>query len=140
MTNIEDLQKLEEEAIARGTKYVTNLLQRPGQLEKIDMYKRRISRKKASVETMLKTAMQSQLDGVRVGFEQLQSSLESISVVKDDLDHVNQLFSSVLKLSSRLQAVQLIFTTSIILFNPRMFPVRINFFASYHYFAWFKGK
>ncbi|KAM0733533.1 Exocyst complex component 3 [Formica fusca] len=104
--NMEDLQKLEEEAIARGTKYVTNLLQRPGQLEKIDMYKRRISRKKASVETMLKTAMQSQLDGVRVGFEQLQSSLESITVVKEDLDHVNQLFSSVLKLSSRLQAVQ----------------------------------
>lgn len=104
--NAEDLQKLEEEAINRGTKYVTNLVQRPGQLEKIDMYKRRISRKKASVETMLKTAMQSQLDGVRVGFEQLQSSLESIATIKDDMNHINQLFSSVVKLSSRLQAVQ----------------------------------
>ncbi|XP_012139936.1 exocyst complex component Sec6 isoform X2 [Megachile rotundata] len=103
---MEDLQKLEEEAKARATKYVSNLLQRPGQLEKIDMYKRRITRKKASVETMLKTAMQSQLDGVRVGFEQLQSSLKSIASIKEDLDDIGKLFSQVPELSAKLQAVQ----------------------------------
>lgn len=103
---MEDLQKLEEEAKARATKYGCNLLQRPGQLEKIDMYKRRISRKKASVETMLKTAMQSQLDGVRVGFEQLQSSLESIASIKQDLNNINEFFNKVPELSAKLQAVQ----------------------------------
>ncbi|XP_063975126.1 exocyst complex component 3 [Diachasmimorpha longicaudata] len=104
--NINDLQKLEEEAKATATKHVINMLQRPGQLEKVEQYKRRIGRKKASVETMLKTAMQSQLDGVRVGFHQLQNSLESIETIKEELDLIGQSFGSALELSSKLQAVQ----------------------------------
>ncbi|XP_035743046.1 exocyst complex component 3-like isoform X1 [Vespa mandarinia] len=103
---MEDLQKLEEEAKVRGTQHVTNMLQRPGQLEKIEAYKRRISRKKASVETMLKSAMQSQLDGIRVGFEQLQSSLESITTIKEELMEIEKLFSIVPELSIKLQPVQ----------------------------------
>ncbi|KAI4484165.1 hypothetical protein M0804_007621 [Polistes exclamans] len=103
---MENLQKLEEEAKARATQHVTNMLQRPGQLEKIEVYKRRISRKKASVETMLKSAMQSQLDGIRVGFEQLQSSLESITTIKEELKEIEKLFSIVPELSSKLQPVQ----------------------------------
>lgn len=103
---MEDLQKLEEEAKARAKQHVTNMLQRPGQLEKIEAYKRRISRKKASVETMLKSSMQSQLDGIRVGFEQLQSSLESITTIKEELMEIEKLFSIVPELSSKLQPVQ----------------------------------
>lgn len=103
---MEDLQKLEEEAKARAKQHVTNMLQRPGQLEKIEAYKRRISRKKASVETMLKSSMQSQLDGIRVGFEQLQSSLESITTIKEELMEIENLFSIVPELSSKLQTVQ----------------------------------
>ncbi|XP_015605844.1 exocyst complex component 3 [Cephus cinctus] len=101
-----DLQKLEEEAKATGTKHVINMLQRPGQLEKVEQFKRRISRKKASIETMLKTGMQSQLDGVRVGFDQLQSSLESIQSIKEELNMIGQSFGSVLELNAKLQAVQ----------------------------------
>ncbi|CAB0029536.1 unnamed protein product [Trichogramma brassicae] len=58
-------RELEENAKSAATKHVINMLQRPGQLEKVEQYKHRIGRKKASVETMLKTAMQSQLDGVK---------------------------------------------------------------------------
>ena len=106
MDAMSDLQKLEEEAKATGTKHVINMLQRPGQLEKVEQYKRRIMRKKASVETMLKTAMQSELDGVKVGFNQLQSSLQIIRSVKEELDLIGQSFGSALELSTKLQAVQ----------------------------------
>ncbi|KAK0175117.1 hypothetical protein PV327_008896 [Microctonus hyperodae] len=104
--NMNDLQKLEEEAKATATKHVINMLQRPGQLEKVEQYKRRIGRKKASVETMLKTAMQSQLDGVRVGFDQLQNSLEYIQSIKKELDLIGESFGSAIELNTKLQAVQ----------------------------------
>lgn len=49
----------------------------------MEQYKRRVSRKKASVEAMLKSAMQSQLDGVRVGLNQLQAALRDIGEIKE---------------------------------------------------------
>ncbi|XP_046736896.1 exocyst complex component 3 [Diprion similis] len=101
-----DLRKSEEEAKATATKHIINMLQRPGQLEKVEQYKRRISRKKASIETKLKTAMQSQLDGVRVGFNQLQESLESIALIKQELDLIGESFGSAPELNNTLQAVQ----------------------------------
>ncbi|OXU16724.1 hypothetical protein TSAR_000990 [Trichomalopsis sarcophagae] len=101
-----DLQKFEENAKATATKHVINMLQRPGQLEKVEQYKRRIGRKKASVETMLKTAMQSQLDGVKVGFDQLQNSLVSIKTIKSELDYIGKLFELVPSLNTTLHLVQ----------------------------------
>ncbi|XP_014206015.1 exocyst complex component 3 [Copidosoma floridanum] len=100
-----DLHLLEENAKTAATKHVINMLQRPGQLEKVEHYKRRMERKKASVETMLKTAMQSQLDGVKVGFDQLQNSLSNIKIIKNDLESVEKLFESIPVLSNRLQMV-----------------------------------
>lgn len=101
-----DLKKLEEEAKATATKHVINMLQRPGQLEKVEQYKRRIGRKKSTVEAMLKTAMQSQLDGVRVGFDQLQSSLQSIGSIKTELEAIGEAFKLAPELNTKLQAVQ----------------------------------
>ncbi|XP_012263532.1 exocyst complex component 3 [Athalia rosae] len=100
------LQKLEDEAKTAATKHIINMLQRPGQLEKVEQYKRRISRKKASIETKLKTAMQSQLDGVRVGFNQLQDALISIAAIKNELDLIGKSFGSAPELSNTLQVVQ----------------------------------
>ncbi|KAK3912373.1 Exocyst complex component 3 [Frankliniella fusca] len=100
------MDKLEAEARATATKHVINMLQRPGQLEKVEQYKRRVSRKKASVEAMLKTAMQSQLDGVRVGLDQLQVSLSEIKDIKESLKTMDQLFCEVPALCENLQDVK----------------------------------
>lgn len=77
-----NMQKLEADAKESATNHIITMLQRPGQLEKVDQFKSRISRKKASVEALLKSAMQSQLDGVRIGLNQLQSCKEDLKKVE----------------------------------------------------------
>lgn len=69
---------LEIEAREAALRNVKNMLQRTGQLEKVELYRNRTRRKKTSAESMLKNAMQNQLDGVRVGLKRLKSSIESI--------------------------------------------------------------
>ncbi|KAH9513686.1 Exocyst complex component 3 [Bulinus truncatus] len=85
-----DLGRLEVEARQAAAKHVASLLQRPDQLDKVDQYKRRVARKKASVEAMLKTAVQSQLDGVRTGLNQLQSALQDVYQIKQSLDEIEE--------------------------------------------------
>lgn len=77
-----ELKQLEADAKLAALRDVKNMLQRPGQLEKVDQYKHRIGRKKASVEAMLKTAMQSQLDGVKEGLKQLEHCVQAIKEVE----------------------------------------------------------
>lgn len=101
-----DVDKLENEAKARAAKHVINMLQRPEQLEKIEQYKRRVSRKKISVEAMLKTAMQSQLDGVCVGLNQLQTALQDIKEIKENLKGIQESFTNIPELGEKLQEVK----------------------------------
>ncbi|XP_071438677.1 exocyst complex component 3 isoform X1 [Hetaerina americana] len=101
-----DVDKLEAEAKKTGETHVTNMFQRPDQLEKVEQYMRKRSRNKASVEAMLKTAMQSQLDGVRVGLNQVQIAQQDIHGIKGSLVALEKLFSSVPKLYEKLQDVR----------------------------------
>ncbi|KAA0202992.1 hypothetical protein HAZT_HAZT003038 [Hyalella azteca] len=90
-----EVEAAEKCAIQRAKILVANMLQRPDQLHKVDQYRRRTTRKKASVEAMLKTAMQSQLDGVRTGLTQLQTALEDLQDVKRKQIEVEKLLSGV---------------------------------------------
>ncbi|XP_041361118.1 exocyst complex component 3-like [Gigantopelta aegis] len=101
-----DLGRLEVEAKAAAAKHVANLLQKPEQLEKVDQYKRRVSRKKASVEAMLKTAVQSQLDGVRTGLNQLQSALQDVYEIKQSLDEVDENYKVLQPLHEKLSGLR----------------------------------
>lgn len=101
-----DMEALENEAKASAVKLVANMLQKPGHLEKVEQYKHRVARKKVSTEAMLKTAMQSQLDGITVGMNQLQLALNDITDIKKDLDEIETTFNQLPELGSKLQDVK----------------------------------
>lgn len=100
------MQTLEQEAKESATNHIITMLQRPGQLEKIDQFKSRISRKKASVEALLKSAMQSQLDGVRIGLNQLQACKQDLKKVELSLKSMDNLFVDVPKHYHQLNDVR----------------------------------
>lgn len=102
-----DVTALEAEAKAAAIKHVTSMLQMPEQLDKVQQYKKRVSRKKASVEAMLKTALQSQLDGFRTALS-LQKSLpkDVLEVQRNLNEDIQEIFKSLPALTERLQEVK----------------------------------
>ncbi|KAK2193650.1 hypothetical protein NP493_9g03030 [Ridgeia piscesae] len=101
-----DLSKLETEAKVNARQHVAKLLQRPDQLEKVEQIRKRVSRKKGAVEAMLKTSVQSQLDGVRTGLNQLSNALKDLKGIKDSLTEVDTTYTSIAGLGDKLKRVR----------------------------------
>ncbi|VVC89900.1 unnamed protein product, partial [Leptidea sinapis] len=100
------MDEIEEEAKAAAEKMVMNMMQRPGQLEKVEQYKKRITHKKASIEAQLKSAVQGKLDGVSVGLRQLQECLDDVQQISIKMDELEDLLKGVPPLVASLQAVR----------------------------------
>lgn len=78
-----ELRELDAEAKLGAIRDIKNMFSRPGQLEKVDLYKQREGRKKASLEAQLKTAMQNQLDDDGTGQKQLEQSMAQIKIIDE---------------------------------------------------------
>ncbi|XP_035224914.1 exocyst complex component 3-like [Stegodyphus dumicola] len=106
MTSTFDMNLIESEAASTAAKHVANMLQRPDQLEKVDKYMHRELRKKASVDGVLKTAMQTQLDGVQTGLYQLDAALTEIKEINKDIQEMQETLKLVPDLVENLYALK----------------------------------
>lgn len=101
-----EFSNLEDEAKQKAAKYVANMLHTPDKLEKVHQMKWNVTRKKASVEAMLKTAMQSQLDGVKTGLGQLETAMSEMKDIKSGMDEMEVNLKDLSDLIDRLADVR----------------------------------
>ncbi|VDM95976.1 unnamed protein product [Onchocerca ochengi] len=83
-----DVDAIEKEAHAAALVQVAQMFQRPDQLEKLDTFKKRADRKKTAVEAMLRTGVQSQLEGIRTAIGHLSTTVEDIKGVETSLQEI----------------------------------------------------
>ncbi|XP_076811324.1 exocyst complex component 3-like isoform X1 [Clavelina lepadiformis] len=100
------VSRAEEEANDKAIKQVANMLQRPDQLDKVEQCKRRVARKKASVEARLKAAVQSQLDGVKTGLSQMTEALNEVREIKENMISVDEMYSNCGALSDKMRDIK----------------------------------
>ncbi|XP_066140690.1 exocyst complex component 3 [Euwallacea fornicatus] len=101
-----NMREWEANAKASATNKIVTMFNRPGQLEKIEQINQRFTRKKGSVEALLKSAMQQQLDGVRTGINQLHLCVEQSKEINTDVKKTFNLFSEVQRLYESLGDVR----------------------------------
>ncbi|GMS85782.1 hypothetical protein PENTCL1PPCAC_7957 [Pristionchus entomophagus] len=81
---------VEKEARERAMEHVAKLIQRPDQLDRIGEMKKKGERKKAAVEAMLRTGVQSQLEGIRTAIAQLRSAADDVVAVETETMRIRE--------------------------------------------------
>ncbi|GIX88528.1 exocyst complex component 3 [Caerostris extrusa] len=98
-----DMNQIESEAAATAAKHVANMLQKDQTNLKVDKYMQR----EASVDGVLKTAMQTQLDGVQTGLCQLEAASNEIQEINKDIQEIKDSLRMIPELVENLYALKI---------------------------------
>jgi exocyst complex component 3 len=96
------------DAIEKAARRVAQMLQYPEELEKVEQLKLRIHRKKESMETSLKTSVQSQLEDIETGLDLLRRSVEHIDGMRLSLQSAEKMVLSWKALENHISRVRLL--------------------------------
>lgn len=101
-----DLKSLDKEAEEAALNEIKTMFQRSTQLDKIETFRHRVQRKKISDETLLKSALNQQLNSVGSGLQSLKTSLDETKEVEKRIRTIQELIKNVPKLSDDLDPVR----------------------------------
>ncbi|PAV56755.1 hypothetical protein WR25_05016 [Diploscapter pachys] len=96
------MEEIEEQAL----RIVGNQLQRVDQLEKLGEMRKKADRKKAAVEAMLRTGVQSQLEGIRTAIAQLNSAPEDVKSVEGSLKTIRERLKPLFHLQDKMLEIR----------------------------------
>ncbi|XP_033897405.3 exocyst complex component 3-like protein isoform X1 [Acipenser ruthenus] len=88
-----ELEKAEKLARGAALKWASGVFYRPDQLERLGQYRKRESQRTSSIQSRLKSAVQSYLEGVGSGLEQLRLALADTREVSCTLGEVRSEWS-----------------------------------------------
>ncbi|KAE8609303.1 hypothetical protein XENTR_v10011771 [Xenopus tropicalis] len=96
------------ESLARGAalKWASGIFSRPDQLTRLGHYRRRETQRNNSIQTRLKSAVQSYLEGVEQGIKQLHSALTEVQNVQRELSEAQGIWRKTNGQLSRLQPIR----------------------------------
>uniref|UniRef100_A0AC34G2B4 Uncharacterized protein n=1 Tax=Panagrolaimus sp. ES5 TaxID=591445 RepID=A0AC34G2B4_9BILA len=77
-----DAGKIQRQAEGAALEQIQKIFSRPDALENLDQIRKKAERKKAAVEAMLRTAVQSQLEGIRTALGHLQTATEDVKEIE----------------------------------------------------------
>ncbi|GMR38023.1 hypothetical protein PMAYCL1PPCAC_08218 [Pristionchus mayeri] len=97
---------VEKEARERALEHVAKLVQRPDQLDRIGEMKKKSERKKAAVEAMLRTGVQSQLEGIRTAIAQLRSAADDVVAVETETTRIRDSLKPFPALQQKMAALR----------------------------------
>lgn len=102
----EDIERAKDLAESKAAKYIAGCLTTPDQLDKAEQIRRKVLRNKAAVDSRLKTAVQSQIDGIRSGLQELKNVQEDIINIKKLISETSEIFNEVEPLNGKLKKLE----------------------------------
>ncbi|XP_066920385.1 exocyst complex component 3-like [Clytia hemisphaerica] len=103
----EDIGSAKDLAFAKAAKYIASCLTTPDQLDKAEQIRRKVLRNKAAVDSRLKTAVQSQIDGIRSGLQELKNVQDDILNIKKLIGETSEIFNEVEPLNVKLKKLEI---------------------------------
>ncbi|XP_041048207.1 exocyst complex component 3-like protein [Carcharodon carcharias] len=85
-----EFEKAEKLARGAALKWASGIFYHPDQLERLGQYRKRETQRTSSVQSRLKSAVQSYLEGVGTGLGQLRASLDDVRAVRHTLVDVRE--------------------------------------------------